>query len=162
VTHCSNNYGPYQYPEKFIPQTISKALADEQIPVYGDGLYVRDWIHVNDHCSAIELLLEKGVPGEVYNIGADNERSNLEVLKMILEILGKPETLISYVADRPGHDRRYGIDASKITAMGWKPEYPREKFEQGLREKIQWYADNKEWAERLKAKGAEFNSHIAK
>jgi dTDP-glucose 4,6-dehydratase len=160
VTHCSNNYGPYQYPEKFIPQTISKALADEQIPVYGDGLYVRDWIHVNDHCSAIELLLEKGVPGEVYNIGADNERSNLEVLKMILEILGKPETLISYVADRPGHDRRYGIDASKITAMGWKPEYPREKFEQGLREKIQWYADNKEWVEKLRTRGAQFNSHI--
>ena len=159
VTHCSNNYGPYQYPEKFIPQTISKALADEQIPVYGDGLYVRDWIHVNDHCSAIELLLEKGVPGQVYNIGADNERSNLEVLKMILEILGKPESLISFVADRPGHDRRYGIDASKITAMGWKPAYPREKFEQGLREKIQWYADHQDWVERLKARGG-INAHI--
>lgn len=160
VTHCSNNYGPYQFPEKFIPQAISKALAGQPIPIYGDGLYVRDWIHVDDHCSAIDLLLEKGVPGEVYNIGADNERSNLEVVKMLLEILGKPQDLTVTVQDRPGHDRRYGIDATKMKSLGWEPKYPREKFEEGLRAKIQWYADNAEWVEKLKARGAQFNSHI--
>ncbi len=160
VTHCSNNYGPYQFPEKFIPQAISKTLAGEAIPIYGDGLYVRDWIHVDDHCSAIDLLLQRGAAGEVYNIGADNERSNVEVVEMLLEILGKPHHPRVTVQDRPGHDRRYGIDASKMKAMGWEPKYPREKFIDGLRAKIQWYADNAAWVEKLKARGAEFNSHI--
>lgn len=160
VTHCSNNYGPYQFPEKFIPQAISKALQGEPIPIYGDGLYVRDWIQVDDHCSAIDLLLQRGTPGDVYNIGADNERSNLDVVKILLQILDKPENLTVTVADRPGHDRRYGIDAAKIRKMGWSPNYPREKFEDGLRAKIQWYADNVAWVEKLKARGAQFNSHI--
>lgn len=160
VTHCSNNYGPFQFPEKFITQAISKALAGQPIPIYGDGLYVRDWIHVVDHCSAIDLLLQKGVPGEVYNIGADNERSNLDVVKLLLEILDKPQDLTVTVQDRPGHDRRYGIDATKIKKLGWAPQYPREKFEEGLREKIQWYADNTIWVEKLKARGAEINAHI--
>ncbi|OGH67634.1 MAG: dTDP-glucose 4,6-dehydratase [Candidatus Magasanikbacteria bacterium RIFCSPHIGHO2_02_FULL_50_9b] len=160
VTHCSNNYGPYQYPEKFIPQAISKALRDEPTPIYGDGLYVRDWIHVNDHGSAIDLLLARGVPGEVYNIGVDNERSNIEIVQMLLRMLGKPEDLTVTVQDRPGHDRRYAIDARKITALGWVPEFPREKFEDGLRAKIQWYADNAEWVEKLKQRGAEINAHI--
>ncbi len=160
VTHCSNNYGPYQFPEKFIPQAISKALRNEKIPIYGDGLYVRDWIQVNDHCSAIDLLLQKGVAGEVYNIGADNERSNVEVVKILLEILDKPADLTVTVQDRPGHDRRYGIDATKMKSLGWEPKYPREKFEEGLRAKIQWYADNVAWVEKLKSKGAEFNRHI--
>ncbi len=159
VTHCSNNYGPYQFPEKFIPQAISKALADQHIPIYGDGLYVRDWIHVIDHCRAIDLLLNKGVPGEVYNIGVDNERSNLDVVKILLEILGKPADLTVTVQDRPGHDRRYAIDASKIKALGWAPLYGREEFERGLREKIQWYADNAAWIDRLKTRG-DINSHI--
>lgn len=160
VTHCSNNYGPFQFPEKFIPQAIYKAIANEPIPIYGDGLYVRDWIHVKDHCSAIDLLLEKGVPGEVYNIGVDNERSNLDVVKMLLQILGKPEDLTVTVQDRPGHDRRYAIDARKISALGWVPEFTREKFEAGLREKIEWYLGNEAWVGKLRARGAEINGHI--
>lgn len=160
VTHCSNNYGPYQFPEKFIPQTIFKALKDEVVPVYGDGLHVRDWIHVDDHCSAIELLLAKGVPGEVYNIGADNERSNLEVLNMLQNILGK-EIGSTHVADRPGHDRRYAIDAGKIMRLGWAPRYPREKFEEGLRATVEWYKQNGPWVEALRARKNELNPHIA-
>lgn len=160
VTHCSNNYGPYQFPEKFIPQAISKAMRDEKIPIYGDGLYVRDWIHVNDHCSAIDLLLERGVPGEVYNIGVDNERSNLEIVKLLLRMLGKPEDLTVTVQDRPGHDRRYAIDARKITALGWVPEFTRENFEAGLRAKIDWYLANGEWVEKLRARAEEINAHI--
>ena len=134
VTHCSNNYGPYQFPEKLIPFFVFKLLKGEKVPVYGDGLNVRDWIHVVDHARALDLLLHVGVPGEVYNIGSDNEHSNLELTKMILNIMGKSEEMIEYVTDRPGHDRRYAIDASKIKSLGWFPEYSREKFEQGLRE----------------------------
>ncbi|MBI2551940.1 dTDP-glucose 4,6-dehydratase [Candidatus Uhrbacteria bacterium] len=160
VTHCSNNYGPYQFPEKFIPQTIFKAMADEAIPIYGDGLYVRDWIHAIDHASAIELLLQKGVPGEVYNIGADNERSNLEVVRMLLTMLGKSESLMSHVQDRPGHDRRYAIDSAKIMRMGWIPEYPREKFEAGLRKTVEWYQENTEWVEALRTRKQDMNPHI--
>lgn len=160
VTHCSNNYGPYQFPEKFIPQTIFKALADELIPIYGDGLYVRDWIHALDHASALELLLTKGAPGEVYNIGADNERSNLEVVKMLLKMLGKPESLMSQVQDRPGHDRRYAIDATKMHKLGWIPEYPREKFEAGLRKTVEWYQANAEWVATISARKNELNPHI--
>lgn len=160
VTHCSNNYGPYQFPEKVIPFGVFKALSDEPIPMYGDGLYVRDWIFVRDHCSALDLLVQKGVPGEVYNIGADNERANIDIAKMILRILGKHETLITHVADRPGHDRRYAIDASKIARLGWTPKYPREKFEEGLRLTVEWYRKNTEWVEKLRARQDELNPHI--
>lgn len=147
VTHCSNNYGPYQFPEKLIPFFVFKLLKGEKVPVYGDGLNVRDWIHVIDHSTALDLLLRKGTPGEVYNIGVDNERNNLEITKMILSIMGFGEDKIEYIQDRPGHDRRYAIDSSKIAALGWKAEYPREKFEQGLRETIEWYKQNTKWVE---------------
>ncbi len=149
VTHCSNNYGPYQFPEKVIPSFVLRIERGEKVPMYGDGLNVRDWIHVKDHCSALDLLLRKGVPGEVYNIGADNERNNLELTHMILGRFGKGEEMIEYVEDRKGHDRRYAVDASKIEGLGWKPEYPREKFEQGLAETVDWYLNNKEWVEDL-------------
>lgn len=160
VTHCSNNYGPFQFPEKFIPQTIFKALADEPVPVYGDGLHVRDWIYVTDHCSAIELLMAKGASGEVYNIGADNERNNLEVFTLLCRLLGKDAKAIN-VADRPGHDRRYAIDASKIKKLGWAPEYGRDKFEDGLRLTAEWYKNNNAWREELKMRKNELNPHIA-
>lgn len=149
VTHCSNNYGPYQFPEKVIPFFVFKLLKGEKVPVYGDGLNIRDWIHVKDHAKALDLLLHKGNPGEVYNIGSDNERSNIEITKMILNIMGFGEDRIEYVTDRPGHDRRYAINASKIRSLGWTPEYTREKFEQGLRETIEWYKSNTEWVEHL-------------
>lgn len=158
VTHCSNNYGPYQFPEKLIPFFVFKLLKGEKVPVYGDGLNVRDWIQVTDHARALELLLVKGVPGEIYNIGSDNERSNIEVTKLILKIMGKGEDMIEYVTDRPGHDRRYAIDASKITALGWHPLYPREKFETGLRETVQWYQNNTAWVRKIfKKKSHEMN-----
>ena len=158
VTHCSNNYGPYQFPEKLIPYFVFKLMKGEKVPVYGDGLNVRDWIHVRDHAKALDLLLRKGVPGEVYNIGSDNERNNMEITKMIIGILGKDESAIEYVKDRPGHDRRYGIDATKITELGWTPDYPREKFEQGLNETVQWYLENTEWVDALNKKKEEMNS----
>ena len=161
VTHCSNNYGPFQFPEKLIPYSIFKALADEPVPIYGDGLYVRDWIHVADHARAIALLLENGIPGEVYNIGADNERANIDVVRCILRILGKQETQTVTVADRPGHDRRYAIDASKIQSeLGFQPLYTRERFEQGLRETVEWYQKNTVWVEKLKKRQSEINAHI--
>ena len=149
VTHCSNNYGPYQFPEKIIPFFVFKLLKGEKVPVYGDGLNVRDWIHAKDHDRALDLLLRKGTPGEVYNIGADNERNNLEITKMILALMGFGDERIEYVTDRPGHDRRYAIDASKIKKLGWEPLYPSEKFEQGLRETIEWYQANTDWVEEL-------------
>ncbi|OGH64945.1 MAG: dTDP-glucose 4,6-dehydratase [Candidatus Magasanikbacteria bacterium RIFCSPHIGHO2_01_FULL_41_23] len=158
VTHCSNNYGPYQFPEKVIPFFIFKLLKGERVPVYGDGLNVRDWIHVRDHATALDLLLHQGVAGEVYNIGSDNERSNLEITKMILEIMGFGEEKIEYVTDRPGHDRRYAIDASKIMALGWKPEYTRAEFTRGLTETVNWYKNNTDWVENLwDKKRAEMN-----
>lgn len=160
VTHCSNNYGKYQYPEKLIPFFVFRAMKDEKLPIYGDGKNIRDWIHAVDHSKALDLLLHKGEPGEIYNIGSDNERSNLEVTKLILKILGKSESLIEYVKDRPGHDRRYAIDASKIMELGWKPDYPRDRFEAGLEETVKWYQDNAEWVEKLWAKKDEFNPHI--
>jgi len=160
VTHCSNNYGPYQYPEKIIPYFVFKAMAGEKLPVYGDGLNVRDWIHVRDHAKALDILLHKGKPGEIYNIGADNERNNLEITKMILKFVGKPEDQFEFVTDRPGHDRRYAIDPGKIMKLGWKPDYPREKFEQGLKETIDWYLQNKEWVNKLKKRAEEANPHI--
>ena len=149
VTHCSNNYGPYQFPEKLIPFFVFKLLKGEQVPVYGDGLNVRDWIHVVDHAKALSLLLEKGVAGEIYNIGVDNERNNLEITRLIIELMGLGEDRIAYIKDRPGHDRRYAIDASKITALGWKPEYDHAKFRQGLEETIRWYQNNTAWVEQL-------------
>ena len=140
ITRCSNNYGPGQFPEKLIPLMIRSALEDKPLPVYGDGLQVRDWLHVADHCAALCAVLEKGVPGEVYNIGGNNEKTNIEVVKLILTELGKPESLIAHVQDRPGHDRRYAVDNGKITSMlGWKPAYA---FEKGIRETIRWYLDH--------------------
>ena len=143
ITRCSNNYGPYHFPEKLIPLMISRALADEELPVYGDGANVRDWLHVSDHCEAIDLIIHKGRVGEVYNIGGHNERTNLQVVKTILKALDKPESLIRYVKDRPGHDRRYAIDPTKIeTELGWKPKY---NFDTGIAQTIQWYLDNEDW-----------------
>ena len=158
VTHCSNNYGPYQFPEKLIPFFVFKLIAGEKVPMYGDGLNVRDWIHVRDHATALDLLLHKGEPGEVYNIGSDNERNNMEVTKMMLDILGKDESSIEYVTDRPGHDRRYAIDASKIMNLGWTPKYTREKFAEGLKETVDWYLANTEWVEALNKKKEEMNN----
>ncbi|MNZ52522.1 dTDP-glucose 4,6-dehydratase 2 [compost metagenome] len=149
ITRCSNNYGPYQFPEKLIPLMISKALADEQLPIYGDGLNIRDWLYVEDHCSAIDLVIHKGSNGEVYNIGGNNERTNVHIVKTILEQLGKPESLITYVKDRPGHDRRYGIDPTKtMTELGWKPKH---FFETGIKETIAWYLENKDWWTRIQS-----------
>jgi len=149
ITRCSNNYGPYQFPEKLIPLMISKALADEPLPIYGDGLNIRDWLYVEDHCSAIDLVIHQGRVGEVYNIGGNNERTNLYIVQTILEELGKSESLITYVQDRPGHDRRYGIDPTKtMTELGWKPEH---SFETGIHETIKWYLDNKEWWTRIQS-----------
>jgi dTDP-glucose 4,6-dehydratase len=143
ISRCSNNYGPYHFPEKLIPLMISRALADEKLPVYGKGENVRDWLHVYDHCTAIDLIIRNGRVGEVYNIGGHNERTNLEVVKTILRELNKPETLINYVTDRAGHDQRYAIDPTKIeTELGWKPKY---NFDSGIKQTIQWYLDNKPW-----------------
>ncbi len=148
ITRCSNNYGPYQFPEKLIPLLVTNALADKELPVYGDGLNVRDWVHVADHCRGIELALRKGVPGNVYNIGADNERTNIEIVKGVLKALGKPESLIMYVKDRPGHDRRYAIDATKAKReLGFAAAVP---FEAGIAETVDWYVKNREWWERIK------------
>jgi dTDP-glucose 4,6-dehydratase len=149
VTRCSNNYGPYQFPEKLIPWFISHAMRDRLVTLYGDGLNVRDWLHVEDHCRAVALVLEKGVPGEIYNIGGNNEHTNLEITRLILRELGKGEDLISYVTDRPGHDRRYAIDASYLqTSLGWTPEHT---FETGIRRTIEWYTENTEWAFKITA-----------
>ena len=143
ITRCGNNYGPRQFPEKFLPLAITNALADREIPVYGDGLNVRDWIYVEDYCRAILAALEKGESGRVYNVGARNTRRNLEVVESLLEALGKPRSLIRFVKDRPGHDRRYAIDPSRIeNELGWRP---RETWESGLRKTIEWYLENGEW-----------------
>ena len=143
ITRCSNNYGPYHFPEKLIPLMISRALADESLPVYGTGENVRDWLYVEDHCSAIDLVMRKGREGEIYNVGGHNERTNLEVVKTILRELGKPESLITYVKDRPGHDRRYAIDPTKIhNELGWLPATP---FYEGIKKTIRWYLDNEKW-----------------
>ena len=147
ITRCSNNYGPYQFPEKLIPLMIHNARQDKPLPVYGDGMQIRDWLHVKDHCSAIATVLEKGKTGEVYNIGGNNEKANIEIVRLILEALGKPESLITYVQDRPGHDRRYAIDNTKITTeLGWAPAYT---FEEGIKETIRWYLDHPGWVERV-------------
>ena len=147
ISRCSNNYGPYQFPEKFIPLIISRAMNDEKIPVYGEGLNVRDWLHVYDHCVAIDLIVRNGKVGEVYNVGGHNERTNMQIVSTVLSVLGKPMSLIEHVADRKGHDRRYAIDPAKITReLGWNPTYT---FETGIPMTIQWYLDNKEWWENI-------------
>ena len=147
ITRCSNNYGPYQFPEKLIPLMINNCLNNKSLPVYGDGMQVRDWLHVKDHCSAIATVLEKGVIGEVYNIGGNNEKANIEIVKLIIATLGKDESLIQHVKDRPGHDRRYAIDNTKITSqLGWAPSYT---FEQGIAETIEWYLAHQEWIEKI-------------
>ena len=149
VTRCSNNFGPYQFPEKLIPLFVTNALAGEGLPVYGDGRQVRDWIYVDDHSSAALAVLERGRPGEVYNVGGGNERENIEITKKILAILGKPESLIKYVKDRPGHDRRYAIDSTKIrTELGWRPEH---SFEEALERTVKWYVENRRWWQRVKS-----------
>ncbi len=143
ITRCSNNYGPYQFPEKLIPLMINNARHDKSLPVYGKGLNVRDWLHVYDHCAGIDLVMRNGRNGEVYNIGGHNERHNIDVVKTILKELDKPESLITYVKDRKGHDLRYAIDPTKIeTQLGWKPKY---NFESGIKETIKWYMDHQEW-----------------
>jgi len=143
ISRCSNNYGPRQHPEKLIPKMILKALRDEPLPVYGNGRNIRDWLHVDDHCRAIELILLRGAPGAVYNVGGHNERDNLAVVKTILGILGKPESLISYVTDRAGHDLRYGVDPAKIhRELGWLPEIT---FEDGIQKTVQWYLEHPDW-----------------
>ena len=143
ISRCSNNYGPYHFPEKLIPLMIANCLNDKPLPVYGKGENVRDWLYVEDHCRAIDMIIHKGEVGEVYNIGGHNERTNLEVVKTILKALNKPESLIKFVTDRPGHDRRYAIDPTKIeTELGWKPKY---NFDTGIQQTIQWYLDNQEW-----------------
>ena len=148
ITNTSNNYGPYQDPEKFIPRMITNAIDNQPLPIYGDGLYVRDWIHTYDHCTAIDLILTKGKVGETYLVGANSERNNLAVVKLILKYLGKPESLITSVKDRPGHDRRYALDSRKIKReLGWKPEH---KFEYWLKRVVKWYVDNEAWWRPLK------------
>jgi dTDP-glucose 4,6-dehydratase len=151
VTRCSNNYGPYQFPEKLIPLMILQALAGRALPLYGDGLNVRDWIHVEDHCSAVFDVLMQGRTGEIYNVGADSERRNLDLVRTILSHLGKSEDLIQFVADRPGHDRRYAIDSTKLrTELGWKPLHD---FEKGLAETVEWYRQNESWWREVRRPG---------
>jgi dTDP-glucose 4,6-dehydratase len=148
ITRCSNNYGPYQFPEKLIPLMISNAMEDRELPIYGDGLNVRDWIYVQDHCQALDCILHRGQSGEIYNIGGASERTNLQVVRTILESLGKPESLIHFVKDRPGHDRRYAMDFTKLQKeIGWQPTVT---FEQGIRQTVQWYVDHRAWWQRIK------------
>jgi dTDP-glucose 4,6-dehydratase len=147
ITRGSNNYGPYQYPEKLIPLFITNALENKPLPVYGDGQQIRDWIHVLDHCSGIDTALHKGVPGEAYNVGGGNERTNMFITRTVLELLGKPDTLITYVKDRAGHDRRYSLDTAKLRGLGWAPQ---KDLASGLRETVEWYLNNREWWQSLK------------
>ncbi len=147
ITRCSNNYGPFQFPEKFLPQMILNAMDDRPLPIYGDGLYVRDWLHVEDHCAALEAVLLRGEPGEIYNIGGDCERANIDVARLVLSLLGKPESLLTRVADRPAHDRRYAVDAGRARdELGWRPEHG---FDEGLRSTIAWYRRNEAWWRRI-------------
>lgn len=149
ITRCSNNYGPYQFPEKLIPLFSTNAMEDKELPIYGDGKNVRDWLHVKDHCRAIDTVLRKGEIGEVYNIGGNNEKTNLEITEAILNTLNKPKDLIKFVKDRLGHDRRYAIDSSKMKEeLNWEPEYT---FEEGIAETIQWYIDNEDWWRNIKS-----------
>ena len=147
ITRCSNNYGPYQFPEKLIPLMIRNCVQNIPLPVYGDGMQVRDWLHVRDHCAAIDTVLRRGIPGEIYNIGGNNEKANIEIVRLILNAAGRDESLIRHVQDRPGHDRRYAIDNTKITTkLGWSPRYT---FEQGMAETVQWYLAHPQWVENV-------------
>ena len=158
ITRCSNNFGPYQFPEKLIPLLITNALEDKELPVYGDGLQVRDWIYVRDHCSAIDLVLRKAECGSIYNIGGEHDRPNLDIVKLVLGLLDKPESLITYVQDRPGHDRRYAMDSSKIKAdLGWEPAY---SFKDAMDTSISWYLDNREWWSRIRS--GEYQDYYSK
>ena len=157
ITRGSNTYGPRQYPEKLIPLFVTNALEGEPLPLYGDGRQVRDWIHVEDHCAAIELVLREGTPGEVYNAGAGNERENIDVARTILELTGADPSLLRHVEDRPGHDRRYSLDSSKLHALGWRPQRP---FDEGLAETVAWYRDNRAWWEPLKS--GEYREYYAR
>ncbi|MCI0533988.1 MAG: dTDP-glucose 4,6-dehydratase [Verrucomicrobiales bacterium] len=158
ISRCSNNYGPYQFPEKFIPLIVCQAFANEPVPIYGDGLNVRDWIHVLDHCTALELILCSGRDGEIYNVGGDCEMTNLEVARQVLDLLGKPHDLIRFVADRPGHDRRYAIDCSKLKdSLGWRRSL---HFEQGLRDTVEWYGQNSHWLREIRSN--EYREYFAK
>ena len=147
ITRGSNTYGPYQQPEKLVPLFVSNAIDDKPLPVYGDGMQIRDWLHVLDHCTGVETVMDKGEPGEIYNIGGNNQHPNIEIIKTILEVTGKDETLIKHVEDRPGHDRRYALDSGKLLSMGWPREHD---FETGMRETIRWYMDNEAWWRKIK------------
>lgn len=158
ITRCSNNYGPYQYPEKLMPLFVLNALDDKRLPIYGDGQQVRDWIHVQDHAKAVIKVMESGMAGEVYNVGTNNERANLDLTRLLLDLLQKPEGLIDYVADRPGHDRRYAIDSSKIqSTLGWAPTID---FSKGLNETIRWYQANTEWIQAVKQRAEKANQAL--
>ena len=159
VTRASNNYGPYQYPEKVIPLFVTHALDGVPVPLYGDGMNVRDWLHVDDHCRAVDLMLEGGRPGETYNIGGGNEVRNIDLTRRILELVGRPESLIRPVADRPGHDRRYSLDCAKLRDMGWAPQVP---FEDGLRRTVEWYRANEAWWRPIKEESPAFRDHYQK
>lgn len=161
VTNTSNNFGPYQLPEKLIPHLIYRAERGEPLPIYGDGLNVRDWIHVEDHCTGILAVLERGTIGETYNIGATNERHNIDLAKMILSILGKSEDSLTYVTDRPGHDRRYAIDSSKIMAeLGWRPKFDAAHFDEALKATVEWYLTHKDWSDRAVERASGVNVHF--
>lgn len=147
VTRGSNTYGPYQQPEKLVPLFVSNAIDGKPLPVYGDGMQIRDWLHVLDHCSGVETVMEKGKPGEIYNIGGSNQRPNIEVINMILEVTGRNESLIKHVVDRPGHDRRYALDSTKLLDLGWQRTHD---FETAMRDTIRWYIDNQDWWRRIK------------
>ncbi|MCD6374418.1 MAG: dTDP-glucose 4,6-dehydratase, partial [Caldisericaceae bacterium] len=159
ITRSSNNYGPYQYPEKLIPLFVTNAIDDQPLPLYGDGKNVRDWIYVEDNCAAIDLVLHKGELGEIYNIGGGNERENIYITNFILDYLGKPKSLIKPVADRPGHDRRYSVDTSKIRALGWEPKW---NLDEGLKHTIDWYVENETWWRRIKEKQEEYKRFYEK
>ncbi len=159
ISRCSNNYGPYQFPEKLIPLMIVRAQENQSLPVYGEGLNVRDWLYVEDHCKAIDMIIHNGTSGEVYNVGGHNERRNIDVVKTVLALLSKPESLITFVKDRAGHDLRYAIDPAKIsTELGWDPET---SFDEGMKKTVQWYLDNTEWIEEIKSgEYAEYSKKI--
>jgi dTDP-glucose 4,6-dehydratase len=159
ITRSSNNFGPYQHPEKLIPLFITNAVDDTYLPLYGDGMNVRDWLYVIDNCSAIDLVLHKGRPGETYNIGADNERANIEITRMILKLLAKSESLIKRVQDRPGHDRRYALNCSKIRKLGWKASYD---FEEVMKRTVHWYINNEDWWRKIKKRDSEFRKYYRK
>jgi dTDP-glucose 4,6-dehydratase len=159
ITRASNNFGPFQYPEKLIPLFVTNLIENKPVPVYGDGQQVRDWLYVEDHCEAIDLVLREGIPGEIYNVGGGNEEVNLNVTKGIIKLLGKSENLIAYVTDRPGHDRRYAVDTAKIRDLGWKP---RHNFTEGLQKTVDWYVQHESWWRAIKQKQKEYQEWMQK